>query len=77
MKDSEGKKLTVDELLNGGVQPGSVIPQSENLDRALAAAAKLNIAESTYLVGRLQADLETYRATLTMELFSRQKGGRD
>jgi len=68
------QKLTVDELLNDGIQPNSIVPHSDNLDGALAAVAKLNVVEMTYLVGRIQTDLETYRARLTTELIeSKQK----
>jgi hypothetical protein len=70
---TNNKNLTVADLLNDGIQPGSITPESDNLTAAMAAAAKLNVVEMTYLVSRLQGDLEAYRARLTVELFNERK----
>lgn len=56
----------LDALINGDVRPHALIPESRNLSLAMAAAAKLNVVETTFLLGTLQAAMETYRAQLVV-----------
>lgn len=74
---ADHKPLTLDTLLDNGVQPTGVLPKSERLDTALAAAACLNVVELTYLYGRIGGDLETYRATIVNEALNRKPNGID
>lgn len=63
-------KLTLDDLLNAGVQPANTTPHSPNLDAALSAAAKLTAVEVTHLQGVLHTQMEVYRASLTEALLN-------
>lgn len=70
-----GNKLALASLLAEGVQPGRTVPKSDNLDRAIAAATRLNVIEMTYLIGLLNAELETYRASLVDATLNRNANG--
>lgn len=66
------ERLKLSDLLAEGVQPCRSVPKSENLDRAIAAASRLSVVEMTYLIGLLNAELETYRASLVDATFNRK-----
>lgn len=63
-------RLTPKQVIDEGMQPCRAVPKSENLDRAITEAARLNVVETTYLIGLLQAELEVYRATLVDAIFN-------